>query len=108
MPDVVVNGRFLDRPITGVERYAGEIMRRLDGRIRVCRPPDGATGARGHLWEQMWLPRLVDGALLWSPANTGPMVVSRQVVTVHAQRLCIGARTQRYSSVVSPGVVSRR
>lgn len=83
MPDVVVNGRFLSRPITGVERYAGEITRRLEGRIRVCRPPDSAIGARGHLWEQMRLPRLVNGALLWSPANTGPVVVSRQVVTVH-------------------------
>ena len=31
----------------------------------------------------MRLPRLVDRALLWSPANTGPMAVSRQVVTVH-------------------------
>ena len=51
MPDIVVNGRFLDRPITGVERYAGEITRRLAGRIRFCRPPEGLTGARGHLWE---------------------------------------------------------
>jgi glycosyltransferase involved in cell wall biosynthesis len=83
MEDVVVNGRFLSRSITGVERYAGEITRRLQGRIRLCRPPDGATGARGHLWEQMRLPRLTEGALLWSPANTGPMAVSRQVVTVH-------------------------
>jgi glycosyltransferase involved in cell wall biosynthesis len=83
MSDVVVNGRFLGRAVTGVERYAGEITRRLDGRIRVCRPPDGATGARGHLWEQMRLPGLVGEGLLWSPANTGPMVVSRQVVTVH-------------------------
>ena len=83
MSAVVVNGRFLGRPITGVERYAGEITRRLEGRIRVYRPPDKATGARGHLWEQIRLPWLVGGALLWSPANTGPMVVSRQVVTVH-------------------------
>ena len=83
MSNVVVNGRFLDRRITGVERYAGEITRRLEGRIRVCRPPNGARGVCGHLWEQLRLPTLVDGALLWSPANTGPMAVSRQVVTVH-------------------------
>jgi glycosyltransferase involved in cell wall biosynthesis len=83
MPDVVVNGRFLGRSITGVERYAGEITRRLEGRIRVCRPPTGVHGARGHLWEQIRLPRLARGALLWSPANTGPIATARQVVTVH-------------------------
>lgn len=38
---------------------------------------------RGHLWEQMLLPGITRGHLLWSPANTGPLAIGRQVLTVH-------------------------
>lgn len=40
-------------------------------------------GVAGHLWEQLQLPLLVKGRLLWSPANSGPIMLGRQVVTVH-------------------------
>ena len=84
---MVVNGRFLSRRITGVERYAREILRRLPGGPRVLQPvgsPAGrARGLRGHLWEQLVLPRLAGDELIWSPANTGPLLASRQVVTLH-------------------------
>lgn len=80
---VVVNARCFDRPLTGVERYAREVMARLNGNIRVSRPPHRMSGWRGHLWEQLELPRVVNRDLLWSPANTGPLAVRRQVITVH-------------------------
>lgn len=83
---VWVNGRFLTRRVTGVERYGREILRRLDGRARVVRPGRQASGARGHLWEQFVLPgrvRAEAGELLWSPANTGPLAVRRQILTLH-------------------------
>ncbi|WP_218185331.1 glycosyltransferase family 4 protein [Calditerricola satsumensis] len=35
------------------------------------------------MWEQFVLPLQVGNRLLWSPANTGPLAISRQVVTIH-------------------------
>ncbi len=81
---IAVNGRFEGRRITGVDRYASEILRRLDGRMRVVKPHRMLTGWRGHLWEQLILPGLISkNELLWSPANSGPVIVSNQVVTLH-------------------------
>ena len=80
----VVNGRCLGRPVTGVERYTREVSQRLADRARIIRPPGGADGLTGHLWEQVTLPRCVGrGDVLWSPANTGPLATRRQVVTIH-------------------------
>jgi glycosyltransferase involved in cell wall biosynthesis len=40
-------------------------------------------GPVGHLWEQLCLPRLAAGHVLWSPANAGPVFFEKQVVTFH-------------------------
>src|SRR5690606_28925516 len=81
---IYVNGRALTRPLTGVERWATEVTRRLEGRARVIRPERRLSGARGHLWEQFLLPlHLKGGGVLWSPANSGPLAVSRQVVSLY-------------------------
>jgi hypothetical protein len=53
----VVNGRFLSRQVTGVERYAGEILRCLGEKPRIVRPRRALQGAGGHFWEQIVLPR---------------------------------------------------
>lgn len=88
-PHVAVNGRFLLRPVTGVERYGRELLPRLegtDGEVTVIRPTASATGLRGHAWEQSILPRRYhqSGAdVLVSLANTGPVTVSRQIVVIH-------------------------
>lgn len=82
--EIVVNGHFKGRHFAGVERYASEVLRFLGPDTRVVQPPARAAGLRGQLWEQLWLPRLVEkDACLWSPANTGPLAVQRQVVTIH-------------------------
>ncbi len=73
----------MQREISGVERYAGEIASRLPGPARLLSPHSIQPGIRGHLWEQVVLPRLVGKDLLWSPANTGPVLVANQVVTIH-------------------------
>ncbi len=80
---MVVNARFLGRPVTGVERYAGEINRRLPPEFRRAQPARPAQGWAGHLWEQSALPRVVGQDRLWSPANSGPLAVARQAVTIH-------------------------
>jgi glycosyltransferase involved in cell wall biosynthesis len=80
---LVINGRFMGRQISGVERYAREITSHLPGPYRLLAPPAGAQRLRGHLWEQLVLPRQAGNQLLWSPANTGPLLATNQVVTIH-------------------------
>jgi glycosyltransferase involved in cell wall biosynthesis len=70
--------------VTGVERFAREVMVRLGGRLRVLRAPRWARRAPGHVWEQLVLPRsLHRDEVLWSPASSGPLAARNQVVTIH-------------------------
>lgn len=79
-----MNGRFEGRQVSGVDRYAAEITCCMDHQARVVQPRGSLVGMRGHLWEQFVLPRRVRGdEVLWSPANSGPLGMRRQVVTIH-------------------------
>jgi glycosyltransferase involved in cell wall biosynthesis len=69
--------------MSGVQRYTDELCKRLDGKIERVSPGRPMHGPIGHLWEQLCLPRLAAGHVLWSPANAGPISLERQVVTVH-------------------------
>lgn len=97
---LVINGRFLTRPITGVERYGHMLLQVIakewpDSRVVLPARAEGDvdtygldvvrhTGLGGHAWEQLQLPSaLRKDDLLLSPANTGPLRVRRQVVVVH-------------------------
>ncbi len=79
---VVVNGRFRTQTVTGVQRYAAEIVARLSEDAEVLVPLSG-KGARGHLWEQTVLPWNCEGRLLWNPNACGPLMYNRQIVTFH-------------------------
>jgi glycosyltransferase involved in cell wall biosynthesis len=106
--EIVINGRFLTQPITGVQRYARELVEALDGlldgrrefRIAVVSPrlsnsppvwrniPVHQVGRfQGHLWEQIDLPQYSRGKVLFCPGNTAPIIslVGGQpvIVTVH-------------------------
>jgi glycosyltransferase involved in cell wall biosynthesis len=101
-----VNGRFLTRPITGVERSAWHLtvnlLELLDadsrGSLRLLVPPskaakkippplDGVVRVAGrfsgHLWEQLALPFMRRRGWLLSPCNVGPLLVRRQIVVMH-------------------------
>jgi glycosyltransferase involved in cell wall biosynthesis len=81
---VLVNGRYSGRPVTGVERVASEIVRHLRVDHRLVGSCWG-RGARGHAAEQV-LPAVLSDVrrgLLWSPANVGPLLHLRHVVTIH-------------------------
>jgi glycosyltransferase involved in cell wall biosynthesis len=80
---IQVNGRYLVQRLTGQQRYAQEIVSRLQNRLEIIAPPAKSRGIRGHLWEQLMLPRRLGCDLLWSPSTTGPLTVKRQVVTIH-------------------------
>ena len=108
---VYINGRFLQQPITGVQRYGRELLKawdrlladgKLDGeKIEfVVLAPRGPIDApklerialrqagrlRGHLWTQLELPFLSRDGLLFSPGNIHPLVLLgplNGVVTIH-------------------------
>ncbi len=80
--EIVVNGRYRAHRMTGVQRYAHEIVSRLGAAVDVLVPTRG-KGAMGHLWEQTALPTACQGRLLWNPSGSGPAFYSRQVVTIH-------------------------
>lgn len=101
-----INGRFLTQPLTGVQRYAFEVVRSLDELlveqpllasdldVEVLMPPGGkdlslrAIRVRrvgplaAHAWEQAVLPLHVRGGLL-SLCNTGPLAIRKQVLCIH-------------------------
>ncbi len=101
-----INGRFFSQPVTGVQRYAREIVRALDAlmqeghpaaaslRLELIVPGDvdapafraistRRVGSRaGHLWEQGVLPFAVEEGLI-SLGNTGPLLVRKQIVCMH-------------------------
>ena len=103
MGPLVINARFAAKRMTGVQRSAHEIVRRLlaedPGRYTLVSPRSGAGSdpslpieergyiRYGHLWEQIELPRIMrsmgSDAVLYSPETSGPLAVGRQVITVH-------------------------
>ena len=102
-----VNGRFLSQNVTGVQRYAREILSALDALIesgdalardltlRVVMPRGSTLDeplrrtevietrqSGGYGWEQLVLPLYVRGGLL-SLGNIGPLAMRRQILCVH-------------------------
>jgi glycosyltransferase involved in cell wall biosynthesis len=107
MRSVDINGRFLTQAVTGVQRYATEIVRAIDRQLgshpelrdryafRLLTPRRAAPGLElahiaavpvgrltGHLWEQVELPLHAGGRVLLNLCNTAP-AAARCVVTIH-------------------------
>jgi glycosyltransferase involved in cell wall biosynthesis len=107
MIGIDINGRFLTQSITGVQRYAVELVRAIDRQLaaeagirsrytfRLITPRDDVRPLslehiatvpvghmRGHAWEQLELPRSAGDRLLVNLCNTAPLV-GRTVVTIH-------------------------
>jgi glycosyltransferase involved in cell wall biosynthesis len=88
---ILVNARAAIRPqITGVERWAREMARRLpeldSEAYRVIAPPERFAHGAGHLWEQGVLPVLAARAkarVLFSPASLAPLAWPRNVSLMH-------------------------
>jgi glycosyltransferase involved in cell wall biosynthesis len=84
MVGLVINARSLDRQVTGVETYAREMASILARKARAVAPRRRLPGWVGHAWEQLALPGFIQrGEVLWSPANTGPLRVENQVLSLH-------------------------
>lgn len=105
---ISINGRFLTQSITGVQRYAVELVKELDRLLEkgaidplyydfellVPRNVKHELDLRhirmrrvghftGHLWEQLELPFHSRLSLLVNLCNAAPVSISRQVVTIH-------------------------
>ncbi len=105
---IAFNGRFLSQTVTGVQRYAMELVKGIDNligqgviekskysfsllvpkKIRQGLPLNNIPLRRvgvlgGHLWEQLELPVFASDALIVNLCNTGPVMRRRQVVTMH-------------------------
>ena len=106
--NIYLNGRFLSQKVTGVQRYALELVKALDlllasgavaspaPRFTLLVPPQAGElpglsrirvrrvgHLKGHLWEQLELPWHVRDGLLISLCNTAPLFLPNQVVTFH-------------------------
>ncbi|MFC5405032.1 glycosyltransferase family 4 protein [Cohnella soli] len=106
--NIYVNARFLMQHVTGVQRYAIELIKRWDallgeesedrGNVNVTLlvPPGAARELSlehirtrvvgsfgGHAWEQTVLPFYAKDGLLVNLCNTGPMFARKQIVTIH-------------------------
>ncbi len=85
MTQIFFNSRALLQPLTGVQRCVQEWSKCVGHDLHAVKPSSKsfASGMKGHLWEQFSLPSRIRDNLLWSPANTGPLSVRNQVVTIH-------------------------
>lgn len=101
MPSYNLNGRFLSQPLTGVQRYASEVLRAVSGRPKttidlhlpflVSYTQDSGGNVRvvadsrfkGQLWEQLVLGVSRRRGVLLNLCNTYPVLARRQIVVVH-------------------------
>jgi glycosyltransferase involved in cell wall biosynthesis len=104
---ICINGRFLSHPVTGVQRYARELLWKFDAfsasiahsknpQIEVLVPANVARiplykrlhvrkigFLSGHLWEQLELPFYCRGKLLFTPGAAAPLLHRWNAVTMH-------------------------
>ncbi|MEI4485300.1 glycosyltransferase [Frigidibacter sp. MR17.14] len=125
--DFAINGRFLSQGMTGVQRYASNVVEALHtaqpGSIAIHAPrqgalrlPEGLTVQRGgrftgQLWEQLDLPRLQPGPLL-NLCNTAPLRKENQVVCIHDANVFVapesyGAAFRRAYQLMQPMIARR-
>jgi glycosyltransferase involved in cell wall biosynthesis len=78
-----INTRILKSHLTGVQRYTIELLDRLADRVDKVSPIEPMAGMKGHAWEQLVLPQRLRGRMLFSPSNSGPLAIRRQVVAIH-------------------------
>lgn len=108
MKSVVFNGRFLSRRMTGVDRFAYEVILAIDKLVGERNPvvaglqfqiilPEKCDAVHlfkhlpvlrvgnhsGQTWEQWDLARAARGAFLVNLCNTAPFFVGKQLIVIH-------------------------
>jgi glycosyltransferase involved in cell wall biosynthesis len=121
---ILINGRFLMQPVTGVQRVARELLSEFDRLVGegstplrlalACEPAADVSGlglrhipverrggAGGHAWEQLVLPTMAAGRRLLCLGNTAPVLSA-----LASQRLAVMIHDVSYLSW--PHAYSRR
>lgn len=104
---IYFNGRFLTQSVTGVQRYAIEIVKTLDEMLEENKYLKGYDiivlvprnvkqqihfkniqfkqigRLRGHFWEQFDLPLYTKKGMLINLCNTAPVMKKNQILTIH-------------------------
>lgn len=103
---IFINGRFVTQRVTGTQRYAHELLEKLDAllsesvsakpRVVLLVPPSDQPPpifrsievaqvgrSSGQLWEQLELPFYARGGVLFSMVGGAPLLHRRNVVTIH-------------------------
>jgi glycosyltransferase involved in cell wall biosynthesis len=104
---IVINGRFLTQRMVGVQRFAIEVIKVIDGliesgeyaglkgRVEILAPPAARDFPLRHIavrrcgiggsyfWEQLVLPFYASGSLLLNFCSLGPVVMRDQIVVIH-------------------------
>ena len=104
---IVINGRFLTQRMVGVQRFAIEVVKIIDGliesgeyaalkgRVEILAPPAARDFPLRHIpvrrvgiggsyfWEQLVLPLYARGSLLLNFCSLGPVVTRDQIVVIH-------------------------
>jgi glycosyltransferase involved in cell wall biosynthesis len=107
---VFINGRFLSQKLTGVERYAAEMVKAIDALLasgqapapllnaewQILTPPGAGSELqidrikirpvgrrRGHAWDQTDLARAAAEGRLISFCNSGPLFHRNHLVVIH-------------------------
>lgn len=104
MPTVYINGRFATQPLSGVQRYAHEIVAQLDEVAAQADPtlryvlltPQGTADLGlqtirqqacgkldGHAWDQVSFAAAARDGVALSLSSTGPVFHRRQIVVIH-------------------------
>lgn len=105
-----INGRFLSQKLTGVQRYAAEMVKAIDALLASEQTPAALRNAdwqlltpadakenldldrikirtvgrlHGHAWDQIDLARAAAGGRLISLANSGPVLHRDHIVVIH-------------------------
>jgi glycosyltransferase involved in cell wall biosynthesis len=118
---IAINGRFLTQRVTGVQRYAIELLQAMDAmlatgeleqpdvpvEVLVPSAADPAITFRsircrfvgkgsGQVWEQLWLPLACRGKLLFTPCGGAPLLHRHNVFTI--PDAAVFATPQAYSA----------
>ncbi|QNG60204.1 glycosyltransferase family 4 protein [Bacillus sp. PAMC26568] len=102
---ILINGRFLTQKITGVQRFAYEILNELNQNLRVIKelnikiitpnyydernypfkniPLEKKGSMKSHIWEQSILHNFSEDELLINLCNTAPIFRKNQINVIH-------------------------
>jgi glycosyltransferase involved in cell wall biosynthesis len=107
---IFINGRFLSQKLTGVQRYAAEMVKAIDALLASNQSPPSLRHAEwellvpkdasaatelnrikvrtvgrfsGHAWDQLDLARAAAAGRLISLANSGPVFHRNHIVVIH-------------------------